>query len=139
MSAYVSIRQRTGWLRFCSSLYMEIATAYVSLRRMKDCDCTSAYVSIRQHTSAYVSIRQHTSAYDWMTAILRMILYGKSPLCLPGAQARSLKEQWTGTCLGRHKIPFVPPRSSSNSVYLLYWHKSTQFTCCVHKSTQFTC
>ena len=31
--------------------------------------------SIRQHTSAYVSIRQHTSA-DWMTAILRILVYG---------------------------------------------------------------
>jgi hypothetical protein len=64
-SAYdwITIRQHTS--------------AYVSIRHIYTPLHPPAYVSIRQHTSAYASIRQHTSAYDWMTAILRMILYGK--------------------------------------------------------------
>jgi hypothetical protein len=62
-SAHVSIRQHTSAfvsIRQHVSVYVHSVFSRCSRRHSV---CTSAYVSIRQHTSAYVSIRQHTSAY----------------------------------------------------------------------------
>jgi hypothetical protein len=52
--------------------YLVCSSAYVSIRQH-----TSAYVSMRQHTSAYVSIRQHTLSSRWRRrGCLRLSCHG---------------------------------------------------------------